>query len=307
MTLTLTLTLTLTMTLPWPGLCCTMTLPWPGLCCTMTLPWPGLCCTMTLPWPGLCCTMTLPWPGLCCTMTLPWPGVCCTMTLPWPGLCWRFRCGWPSRWRRGRGCRTSPAAGPLRCTAGRRGSWRWCHAPASSPPAPAGDGTDSQVKTRVGNWLKPPGLNHGLNRLKLNEFMPLAGINSILPGLNRLKPPAGINQFKPLAGKNTISAGFFPTLVKTGVMGDQRGQGVSRRHQGSTGWEGSTDMSTEVRRDQQVHRGQYLSRNMCLISVKLAEPTHQPEELIKGPEENDNNIAHTPNASGADLRTGDTN
>ena len=62
---------------------------------------------------------------------------------------------------------------------------------------------------RVGNCFKPPGLNHGLNRLKLNEFMPLAGINSILPGLNRFKPPAGINQFKPLAGTNSISAGFF--------------------------------------------------------------------------------------------------
>ena len=41
-----------------------------------------------------------------------------------------------------------------------------------------------RVVTRVGNWSKPP----GLNRLKLNEFMPLAVINSILPGLNRFKP-----------------------------------------------------------------------------------------------------------------------
>ena len=73
-------------------------------------------------------------------------------------------------------------------------------------------GINSQQECRVGNWFKPPGLNHGLNRLKLNEFMPLAGINSILPGLNRLKPPADINQFKPLAGINRISAGFFPTL-----------------------------------------------------------------------------------------------
>ena len=40
---------------------------------------------------------------------------------------------------------------------------------------------------RVGKWFKPPGLNHGLNRLKLNALMPLAGINSILPGLNRFK------------------------------------------------------------------------------------------------------------------------
>ena len=70
---------------------------------------------------------------------------------------------------------------------------------------------NSQQECRVGNWFKPPGLNHGLNRLKLNEFMSLAGINSILPGLNRLKPPAGINQFKPLAGINRISAGFFAT------------------------------------------------------------------------------------------------
>ena len=31
------------------------------------------------------------------------------------------------------------------------------------------------------------GLNHGLNQLKLNELMPLAGINSILPGLNWFK------------------------------------------------------------------------------------------------------------------------
>ena len=45
-----------------------------------------------------------------------------------------------------------------------------------------------RVVTRVGNWFRPPGLNHGLNRLKLNEFMPLAGIDSILPGLNRFKP-----------------------------------------------------------------------------------------------------------------------
>ena len=48
------------------------------------------------------------------------------------------------------------------------------------------------------------GWQPGLNRLKLNSFMPLAGINSVLPGLNRLKPPAGMNQFKPLAGKNSI-------------------------------------------------------------------------------------------------------
>ena len=41
---------------------------------------------------------------------------------------------------------------------------------------------------RVGNWFKPPGLNHGLNRLEFNAFMPLAGINSNLPGLNRFKP-----------------------------------------------------------------------------------------------------------------------
>ena len=41
---------------------------------------------------------------------------------------------------------------------------------------------------RVGNWFKPPGLNHGLNRLKFNKFMPLAGINSVLPGLNWFKP-----------------------------------------------------------------------------------------------------------------------
>ena len=61
------------------------------------------------------------------------------------------------------------------------------------------------AQLRVGKWFKPPGLNHGLNRPKLNEFMPLAGLNSILPGLNRLKPPAGINQFKPLAGINSIS------------------------------------------------------------------------------------------------------
>ena len=48
--------------------------------------------------------------------------------------------------------------------------------------------------------------------------MSLAGINSILPGLNRFKPvkkPAGINQFKSPAGTNTISAAFFPTLVVT--------------------------------------------------------------------------------------------
>ena len=37
--------------------------------------------------------------------------------------------------------------------------------------------------SRVGKWFKPP----GLNQLKLDEFMPLAGINSILPGLNRFK------------------------------------------------------------------------------------------------------------------------
>ena len=63
--------------------------------------------------------------------------------------------------------------------------------------------------------FKPPGLNHGLNRPKLNEFMPLAGLNSILPGLNRLKPPAGINQVKPLADINSISAGFFQSLDLT--------------------------------------------------------------------------------------------
>ena len=57
---------------------------------------------------------------------------------------------------------------------------------------------------RVGNWFKPPHLNHGLNWLKLNAFMPLAGINSVLPSLNQLKLPAGINQFKPLAGTNPI-------------------------------------------------------------------------------------------------------
>ena len=41
------------------------------------------------------------------------------------------------------------------------------------------------VVSRVGKWF---GLNHGLNQLKLNAFVPLAGINSILPGLNRFKP-----------------------------------------------------------------------------------------------------------------------
>ena len=55
-------------------------------------------------------------------------------------------------------------------------------------------------KNRVGKWFKPP----GLNRLKLHKSTPLSGINSILPGLNRFKPPAGINQFKPLAGTNQI-------------------------------------------------------------------------------------------------------
>ena len=43
------------------------------------------------------------------------------------------------------------------------------------------------ITVRVGKWFKPPGLNHGLNRLKLHKFMPLAGINSILPNLNRFK------------------------------------------------------------------------------------------------------------------------
>ena len=44
----------------------------------------------------------------------------------------------------------------------------------------------------------------GLNRLKLNTFMPLAGISSVLRDLNWLKPPVGINQFKPLADTNPI-------------------------------------------------------------------------------------------------------
>ena len=35
---------------------------------------------------------------------------------------------------------------------------------------------------RIGNWFKPPGLNH------LTACVLLAGINSILPGLNRFKP-----------------------------------------------------------------------------------------------------------------------
>ena len=46
--------------------------------------------------------------------------------------------------------------------------------------------------SRPGSTHKRPGLatglNHGLNRLKFNVFMPLAGINSFLPGLNRFKP-----------------------------------------------------------------------------------------------------------------------
>ena len=55
-----------------------------------------------------------------------------------------------------------------------------------SLPAPPIDPSPAVI--RVGNWFKPPGLNHGLNRLKFNAFMPLAGINSNLPGLNRFKP-----------------------------------------------------------------------------------------------------------------------
>ena len=51
----------------------------------------------------------------------------------------------------------------------------------------------------------------GLNRLKLNAFMPLVGINSVLPGLNQFKPakpPAGTHQFKLLEDRNPSKAVF---------------------------------------------------------------------------------------------------
>ena len=72
--------------------------------------------------------------------------------------------------------------------------------------------------TRVGNWFKQPGLNHGLNRLKSKECMPLAGINSILPGLNWFKPVKTTGWHKSIQTtgwhKSNLSR-LFPTLQST--------------------------------------------------------------------------------------------
>ena len=49
--------------------------------------------------------------------------------------------------------------------------------------------------------------------------MPLAGINSIIPDLNRLKPLVGINQFKPRWHKYNLNQ-FFP--IRSVNMSDLR-------------------------------------------------------------------------------------